>query len=160
MMSVTILMGIVIMIIISTLTGNIISQKALTQTAETINQVAINVGNALGFITERVSYLAFNPTVQQQLMEDLKTEKIEAVPARRTLSPWLVQAYDGTTMNQVEIHGNSGQNYFISSNSTYGLSTMQEENKKNPEYQEYRTRANQLFVRPLVINAEHVGGNI
>ena len=95
--------------------SDIILKKTIAQTEETINQVSENYDSFMEMIANRLDYIAFNPTVQEELL-NRRPEKNEEgyYGSTRTVKRLLVQMFKSYQMEDIEIYGENGKQYFCS----------------------------------------------
>lgn len=95
--------------------SDIILKKTIAQTEETINQVSENYDSFMEMIANRLDYIAFNPTVQEELL-NRRPEKNEEgyYGSTRTVKRLLVQMFKSYQMEDIEIYGKNGKRYFCS----------------------------------------------
>ena len=86
--------------------SDIILKKTIAQTEETINQVSENYDSFMEMIANRLDYIAFNPTVQEELL-NRRPEKNEEgyYGSTRTVKRLLVQMFKSYQMEDIEIYG-------------------------------------------------------
>ncbi len=95
--------------------SDIILKKTIAQTEETINQVSENYDSFMEMIANRLDYIAFNPTVQEELL-NRRPEKNEEgyYGGTRMVKRLLVQMFKSYQMEDIEIYGENGKQYFCS----------------------------------------------
>lgn len=95
--------------------SDIILKKTIAQTEETINQVSENYDSFMEMIANRLDYIAFNPTVQEELL-NRRPEKNEEgyYSSTRMVKRLLVQMFKSYQMEDIEIYGENGKQYFCS----------------------------------------------
>lgn len=95
--------------------SDIILKKTIAQTEETINQVSENYDSFMEMIANRLDYIAFNPTVQDELLNE-RPEKSEEgyYSGTRMVKRLLVQMFKSYQMEDIEIYGENGKRYFCS----------------------------------------------
>lgn len=95
--------------------SDIIMKKTIAQTEETINQVSENYDSFMEVIANRLDYIAFNPTVQDELLNG-RPEKDEEgyYSGTRMVKRLLVQMFKSYQMEDIEIYGENGTQYFCS----------------------------------------------
>lgn len=115
----------IILLLISSVTyfsymvaSDIVMQKMVTQSEETIQQVSDNIDNHLRLINDKLSALAFNSTVQQELSCSGTQQAEGYYSATRIIRRQLVQTYSSFNMQDLEIYGDNGKSYYISILST------------------------------------------
>ncbi|MDD3218749.1 MAG: sensor histidine kinase [Lachnospiraceae bacterium] len=97
------------------ISSEIILDKTIAQTEETINQLSENYDSFMEIITNRVDYIAFNPTVQDELINGKPEETEEGYySGSRVVKRLLVQMFKSNQMEDIEIYGENGKNYFCS----------------------------------------------
>lgn len=117
--------GIIVTFLISLVSGgityfiasHIIVDKTIAQTEETINQVSENYDSFMEMMNNRIDYIAFNPTVQNELINsEPKEEEDSYYSGERMLQRLLVQMFKSYQMEDIEIYGENGKNYFCAVN--------------------------------------------
>lgn len=95
--------------------SDIIMEKMVTQSEETVQQVSDNIDNHMRLINDKLSELAFDATLQQELSKR-KMEKEEEgyYSASQIIRRSLVQTYSSFNLHDLEIYGNYGRDYYIS----------------------------------------------
>ncbi len=95
--------------------SDIILQKTIAQTEETINQVSENYDSFMEVIVNRLDYIAFNPTVQDELLNGRPGWDEEGYySGTRMVKRLLVQMFKSYQMEDIEIYGENGKQYFCS----------------------------------------------
>lgn len=95
--------------------SDIILKKTVMQTEETVKQVSENYDSFMKLIYNKLDYLAFNPTVQEELIYGKPDEDEEGYySGTRKLKRLMVQMFNSIHMEDMEIYGENGKEYFCS----------------------------------------------
>lgn len=95
--------------------SDIILKKTVMQTEETVKQVSENYDSFMKLIYNKLDYLAFNPTVQEELIYGKPGEDEEGYySGTRKLKRLMVQMFNSIHMEDMEIYGENGKEYFCS----------------------------------------------
>lgn len=132
------------------ISSNVIFEKTINQSQETIEQLSENIEHNIRLINEKLSYLAYNPQVQSILSQkNGNNNHVQSAKNRQEMSKAMVLTYSSAIMNDIEIYGNNGQDYYISSN------------KKHADtYQMYMGLESKGDGRNIIINDISIGGDI
>lgn len=117
--------------------SGIILNKTVMQTEETVRQISENYDSYMELIYSKLEYLAFNPTVQEELLSKFPEREDEGYySGSRKLTRLLVQMYNSKDMRDMEIYGDNGNEYFcalqndpLSFSNTEDLKEKARENK-------------------------------
>ena len=93
--------------------SDIIMKKTVDQMEGTIAQLSKNYDSFMELINNRADYIAFNPTVQEELAR-AEPEEEGYFSGYRIVKRLLVQMFKSTQMEDIEIYGENGTNYFCS----------------------------------------------
>lgn len=93
--------------------SDIIMKKTVDQMEGTIAQLSKNYDSFMELINNRTDYIAFNPTVQEELARS-EPEEEGYFSGYRIVKRLLVQMFKSTQMEDIEIYGENGTNYFCS----------------------------------------------
>lgn len=95
--------------------SNIILNKTIIQTEETVRQISENYDSFMKQIFNKMEYLAFNPTVQEELIYGRPGVGEEGYySGTRKVKRLMVQMYDSIHMEDMEIYSYNGKEYFCS----------------------------------------------
>lgn len=95
--------------------SDIILKKTVRQTEETIKQMSENYDSFMQIIYNKLDRLAFSPTVQEELIAGKNEEMEEGYySGSRKLKRVMVQMFNSIYMEDMEIYGNNGKNFFCS----------------------------------------------
>ena len=95
--------------------SDIILNKTVMQTEETIKQISENYDSFMKLVYNKLDYLAFNPTVQEELIYGKPGEDEEGYySGTRKLKRLMVQMFNSIHMEDMEIYGENGKEYFCS----------------------------------------------
>ena len=95
--------------------SGIILKKTVMQTEETIKQISENYDSFMKLIYNKLDYLSFNPTVQEELIYGKPGEDEEGYySGTRKLKRLMVQMFNSIHMEDMEIYGENGKEYFCS----------------------------------------------
>lgn len=110
------------------ISSRIILNKTIDQTEEIINQVSENYDSFMEVINNRLDYIAFNPTVQEELNNGVPEEEEEGYySGSRVVKRLLVQMFKSNQMKDIQIYGGNGKNYFCT---VTGVEAPQLENEE------------------------------
>lgn len=100
--------------------SDIILKKTVKQTEETVMQMSENYDSFMRLIYNKLDYLAFNPTVQEELIYGKAEDNEDGYySGTRKLKRLMVQMFHSVHMEDIEIYGNNGKEYFCSVRSDY-----------------------------------------
>lgn len=95
--------------------SDIILKKTVMQTEETVKQVSENYDSFMKIIYNKLDYLAFNPTVQEELIYGKPGENEEGYySGTRKLKRLMVQMFNSIHMEDMKIYGENGKEYACS----------------------------------------------
>jgi len=95
--------------------SDIIKKKTVAQTSETIRQLSENCDSFMEIINNRIDYMAYNPTVQEELIYGEPGEEERGYySGTRKVKRLMVQMFKSTQMEDIEIYGANGKLYFCS----------------------------------------------
>jgi two-component system sensor histidine kinase YesM len=95
--------------------SQIIMDKTIRQTEETVAQISENYDTFMNLIYNKLDYLAFEPTVQEELIYGVPGEDEEGYySGTRKLKRLMVQMFNSIQMEDIEIYGDNNKNYFCS----------------------------------------------
>ncbi|WP_287713392.1 cache domain-containing sensor histidine kinase [Blautia sp.] len=95
--------------------SGIILKKTVMQTEEIIKQISENYDSFMKLIYNKLDYLSFNPTVQEELIYGKPGEDEEGYySGTRKLKRLMVQMFNSIHMEDMEIYGENGKEYFCS----------------------------------------------
>ncbi len=110
----TVLISLISGTITYSIASDIILNKAVMQTEETVKQVSENYDSFMELIYNKIEYLAFNPTLQEELLNSSPDEENGYYSGTRKIKRLMVQMFNSIYMKDMEIYGNNGKEYFCS----------------------------------------------
>ncbi len=110
----TVLISLISGTITYSIASDIILKKAVMQTEETVKQVSENYDSFMELMYNKIEYLAFNPTLQEELLYGSPDEENGYYSGTRKIKRLMVQMFNSIYMKDMEIYGNDGKEYFCS----------------------------------------------
>lgn len=92
--------------------SKIILEKTIRQTEETVRKISENYDSYMQLTYNKLDYLAFNPTVQEELNSDSQKNESSFYSSGRKIKRLMVQMYNSKEMRDLEIYRNNGDVYF------------------------------------------------
>lgn len=103
-------------LLIFTLARDIILEKSVAQSSETLKQLSMNVEHNVRLINEKLSVLAHDTVVQAQLeLERTRAEGQTSLSEERNMSRVMVHTYYSPIMKDIAIYANNGHVFRIAS---------------------------------------------
>ena len=100
-----------------TYSAKIILKQSLEQTRETVEQFSNSLDNYMTLMSNKMEVLADNPTIQEELntsSDEVNVESDSFYSRNKQIKRIMLQAYSSITMNDMELYGINGTNYYLS----------------------------------------------
>ena len=100
-----------------TYSAKIILKQSLEQTRETVEQFSNSLDNYMTLMSNKMEVLADSPTIQEELntsSDEVNVESDSFYSRNKQIKRIMLQAYSSITMNDMELYGINGTNYYLS----------------------------------------------
>lgn len=115
-LALTILITVVVGLVCYSYASRVILDKTTLQARETIYQLSENIEHNVRLINEKLSYLAYNPKIQNLLNTDRSSLDERGKNAmERDMGRMMVLTYSSISLHDLEIIPNEGDSFYISS---------------------------------------------
>lgn len=116
-LAVLIPIAVILVIVLYTYSANVISQKTLEQTSETVEQFSNSLDNYMNLMINKMEVMADSPVIQEELNakpDDVNIISDSFYARSKQIRRIMIQEYSSVTMNDMELYGLNGANYYFS----------------------------------------------